>query len=88
MPAIYFSLGHVQPFADMETEVVEEGVTAVRGDGKLVGLRLDDPRRCCACPRSSRSWGSTRTASGAGCGPMPTSSWAAGRPPGAAAGPE
>ena len=44
MPAIYFSLGHVQPFADMATEVVEEGVTLVRGDGEVVGLRLDDPR--------------------------------------------
>ena len=27
MPAIYFRLGHVQPFADMETERAEEGVT-------------------------------------------------------------
>jgi hypothetical protein len=44
MPAIYFSLGHVQPFADMKTEVVEEGVTLVRGDGVIVGLRLEDPR--------------------------------------------
>jgi hypothetical protein len=44
MPPVYFSLGHVQPFADMEAEVVEEGVTLVRGDGKVVGLRLDDPR--------------------------------------------
>ncbi len=44
MSAIYFSLGHVQPFADMATEVVEEGVTLVRGDGKVVGLHLDDPR--------------------------------------------
>jgi hypothetical protein len=44
MPPIYFSLGHVQPFADMETEAVEEGVTIVRGDGKVVGLRLADPR--------------------------------------------
>ena len=44
MPAIYFSLGHVQPFADMATEAVEEGVTLVRGDGVVVGLRLEDPR--------------------------------------------
>jgi hypothetical protein len=44
MPPIYFTLGHVQPFADMATEPVEEGVTLVRGDGKIVGLRLDDPR--------------------------------------------
>jgi hypothetical protein len=44
MPPIYFSLAHVQPFADMQTEVVEEGVTLLRGDGKVVGLRLEDPR--------------------------------------------
>ena len=28
----------------MATEPVEEGVTLVRGDGKVVGLRLEDPR--------------------------------------------
>ena len=44
MPAIYLSLGHVQPFADMATEAVEEGVTIVRGDGIVVGLHLEDPR--------------------------------------------
>jgi hypothetical protein len=44
MPAIYFSLAYVQPFADMAAETVEEGVTVVRGDGSIVGLRLDDPR--------------------------------------------
>ncbi len=44
MPAIYFSLAYVQPFADMSTETVEEGVTLVRGDGTVVGLRLDEPR--------------------------------------------
>jgi hypothetical protein len=44
MPPIYFTLGHVQPFADMATEAVEKGVTLVRGDGKIVGLRLEDPR--------------------------------------------
>ncbi len=44
MPPIYFTLGHVQPFADMEKEDVEEGVMLVRGDGKVVGLRLEDPR--------------------------------------------
>jgi hypothetical protein len=50
MPAIYFSLGHVQPFADMETASLEEGVTVVRGDGKVVGLRLDDPRTVLRLP--------------------------------------
>ncbi|MFP5451063.1 MAG: hypothetical protein ACLGG9_04850 [Thermoleophilia bacterium] len=44
MPAIYFSLAYVQPFADMSTEKPEDGVTVVRGDGQIVGLRLDDPR--------------------------------------------
>ncbi len=41
MPAIYFRLGNVQPFAKMTADSVEEGVTIVRGDGKIVGLRLD-----------------------------------------------
>ena len=50
MPPIYFSLGHVQPFAEMETTVVEEGVTVVRGDGKVVGLRLEDPRAVLRLP--------------------------------------
>ena len=45
MPAIYFRLGNVQPFADMSAERVEDGVTLVKGDGKVVGLRLDEPRR-------------------------------------------
>lgn len=43
MPAIYFRLGNVQPFAEMTADRVEEGVTIVRGDGKIVGLRIDDP---------------------------------------------
>jgi hypothetical protein len=43
MPAIYFRLGNVQPFADMSTERPEEGVTIVKGDGQVVGLRLDRP---------------------------------------------
>ena len=43
MPAIYFRLGNVQPFADMSVERPEEGVALVKGDGKLVGLRLDTP---------------------------------------------
>jgi hypothetical protein len=50
MPPIYFTLGHVQPFADMSTEAVEEGVTLVRGDGKVVGLRLEDPRSVVRLP--------------------------------------
>ena len=34
----------------MQTTVVEEGVTVVRGDGKVVGLRLDDPRTVLRLP--------------------------------------
>jgi hypothetical protein len=46
MPPLYFSLRHVQPFADMATEPLEgeEGVQIVRADGVIVGLRLADPR--------------------------------------------
>lgn len=46
MPAIYFQLGLVQPFADMSAEPLDgyEGVTIVKGDGKIVGLRLPEPR--------------------------------------------
>jgi hypothetical protein len=45
VPPIYFSLRHVQPFADMRTEELEgeEGVQVVRGDGEVVGLRLLEP---------------------------------------------
>lgn len=50
MPAIYFRLGNVQPFADMTVETAEEGVVLVSGDGKLVGLRLDDPTRILDLP--------------------------------------
>ena len=50
MPPIYLSLGHVQPFAEMQTEAVEDGVTLVRGDGRVVGLRLDDPRMVLRLP--------------------------------------
>jgi hypothetical protein len=42
--SIYFSLGIVQPFADMDIENLEDGVQVVRGDGKIVGLRLEEPK--------------------------------------------
>ncbi len=51
MPPIYFSLGYVQPFADMDTEEIEAGVQVVRGDGRVVGLRLEDPRQVLELPR-------------------------------------
>ena len=44
MPPIYFSIRNVQPFADMSSEEVEEGVLVIRGDGDVVALRLMDPR--------------------------------------------
>lgn len=50
MPAIYFRLGNVQPFADMSAGRVEEGVTLVKGDGKIVGLRLDEPQMVLQLP--------------------------------------
>ncbi len=50
MPAIYFRLGNVQPFAEMTADRVEEGVTIVRGDGKIVGLRIDDPKMVLELP--------------------------------------
>ncbi len=50
MPAIYFRLGNVQPFADMSTERPEEGITIVKGDGKIVGLRLDTPEQVIGLP--------------------------------------
>jgi hypothetical protein len=50
--AIYFQLGLVQPFADMSAEGVEgfDGVTVVRGDGKIVGLRLAEPQTVLRLP--------------------------------------
>jgi hypothetical protein len=51
MAPIYFSLGHVQPFADMDTETVEDGVHVVRGDGKVVGLRLERPELVLRLPQ-------------------------------------
>jgi hypothetical protein len=50
VPPIYFSLGFVQPFADIETEEIEEGVQIVKGDGRIVGLRLSDPRMVLRLP--------------------------------------
>lgn len=44
MQTLYFSLGIIQPFAPLDTEEVERGVTIVKGDGKIVGLQLADVR--------------------------------------------
>ena len=52
MPAVYFQLGLVQPFAKMAAEPLEgvDGVTLVKGDDKLVGLRLEEPRMVMRLP--------------------------------------
>jgi hypothetical protein len=50
MPAIYFRLGNVQPFAEMTADRVEEGVTVVRGDGNIVGLRIAEPKMVLELP--------------------------------------
>jgi hypothetical protein len=57
--AIYFSLGFVQPFADMATEGLEgvEGVDVVRGDGRVVGLRLEDHRTVLRIPEIAERLG-------------------------------
>ena len=44
MGTLYFSLGNIQPFAPLDAEEVEEGVTIVNGDGRIVGLHLADVR--------------------------------------------
>jgi hypothetical protein len=46
VPAIYFSLKSIQPFADMRSDDMEgeEGVKLLYADGDLCGLRLAEPR--------------------------------------------
>lgn len=46
MPAMYFSLRTVQPFADMSLRSVdgEEGVELTIADGQVVGMLLPDVR--------------------------------------------
>ncbi len=46
MPAMYFSLRTVQPFADMSLRPVdgEEGVELTIADGQVVGMLLPDVR--------------------------------------------
>jgi hypothetical protein len=41
---IYLSIGAVQPFADITTQapVDEPGILLVIGDGKIVGIHLDE----------------------------------------------
>lgn len=50
--AIYLSFLAVQPFAKIETEELTdpEGVTLVRGDGVVVGIRMADNRQVLMLP--------------------------------------
>ncbi len=44
--AIYFSIGHCQPFAKMATEKLDgfDSVETVSADGTVVGVRMENPR--------------------------------------------
>ncbi len=44
--AIYFSIGHCQPFAKMETAKLDgfDSVETVSADGTVVGVRMENPR--------------------------------------------
>ena len=57
--AIYLSIAPVQPFADMSAEDVEgePGVMVVTGDGKVVGLHLDDNRLVLRLPQLIERFG-------------------------------
>ena len=57
--AIYLSIAPVQPFADMAAEDVEgePGVMVVTGDGKVVGLHLDDNRLVLRLPQLIERFG-------------------------------
>lgn len=87
MPPIYFSIGRVQPFADMEAEEIEPGVRVVRGDGAVVGLRLDEPQLVLRLPEiidqldldAGRVWNRLRGDSDV-LGPARTATWGGGGP--------
>lgn len=40
--SIYLSIRPVQPFADIDSEVIEDDIKIVRADGKVVGIRLPE----------------------------------------------
>jgi hypothetical protein len=56
---IYLSVGAVQPFADITTRVPEDepGVLLVIGDGKIVGLRLEETADVVHLPRLIEKFG-------------------------------
>jgi hypothetical protein len=68
--AIYLSFLAVQPFAKIEMEELDDpaGVTLVRGDGVVVGIRLSDNRQVLQLPElierfelpADRVWGRLR----------------------------
>lgn len=51
--AIYLSFRPVQPFAKIETEELADpaGVTLMRGDGQVVGIRLADNKQVLLLPQ-------------------------------------
>ena len=57
MPPIYLSIGNVQPFAEMESDVVEDGIHVVRGDGKVCGLWFERPQLILKLPEMIESMG-------------------------------
>ena len=40
--SIYLSIQPVQPFADIDSEEIEDDIKIVRADGKVVGIRLPE----------------------------------------------
>ena len=40
--SLYLSIRPTQPFADIESEVIEDEVKIVRADGQIVGIRLPE----------------------------------------------
>lgn len=40
--SIYLSIRPVQPFADIDSEVIEDDIKIVRADGRVVGIRLPE----------------------------------------------
>lgn len=57
--SIYLSVGAVQPFADISTETPEDenGLLLVKGDGKIVGLRLEHTADVVQLPRLIEKFG-------------------------------
>ena len=57
MPPIYLSIGNVQPFAEMESDQIEDGIHVVKGDGKVCGLWFERPQLILKLPEMIESMG-------------------------------